>query len=75
MSRKERRRSHWSGMIIKQKQKPNGEKMAEEQIIPLEKYNLVHNKKIENESGLKPTIGTIKEENHEIQLESQLNKN
>lgn len=30
----------------KQKQKPNEEKMVEEQIIPLEKYNLVHNWKL-----------------------------
>nr|WP_263327021.1 hypothetical protein [Neobacillus sp. Marseille-Q6967] len=30
----------------KQKQKPNGEKKVEEQIIPLEKYNLVHNWKL-----------------------------
>ncbi|EKN67022.1 hypothetical protein BABA_13337 [Neobacillus bataviensis LMG 21833] len=30
----------------KQKQKPIEEKMVEEQIIPLEKYNLVHNWKL-----------------------------
>ncbi|ETI70423.1 hypothetical protein [Neobacillus vireti] len=32
-----------AGNDNKQKQKPNEEKMVEEQIIPLEKYNLVHN--------------------------------
>ncbi|WHY88529.1 hypothetical protein QNH39_12090 [Neobacillus novalis] len=29
-----------------QKQKPNEDKMVEEQIIPIEKYNLVHNWKL-----------------------------
>jgi hypothetical protein len=44
MIRKERRRSH--KVRNKNKQKPNEEKIQEEQIIPLEKYNLVHNWKI-----------------------------
>lgn len=44
MSRKEKK--SLAGNDIKQKQKPNKEKIGEEQIIPLEKYNLVHNWKL-----------------------------